>query len=163
MRCWLTWKPLPWPTGAPNTYIFKFQCISEGGWQPGPVPLPARSRAAEGHSGSLSPGYRAPSWGWGWVTGLQVGPAWWVPWIGRAGLWEAGDLPCCSATMARADSPWHGILGPGQGWGTQGHWVGIVRIGSALTEIPWTVYAPFWIQFLFGYICADTWEGQGSS
>lgn len=37
--------------------------------------------------GSPNPDHQAPPWGWGWVVGLRVGPAWQGPCQGRAGLW----------------------------------------------------------------------------
>jgi len=65
--------------------------------------------------GSPSPGCRAPPWD----GGPRVGPARRGPWPGRAGLWGAGERPCCSVAGAGADGPGGLRRGPvpGTGWG----------------------------------------------
>jgi len=53
------------------------------------------------------------------VVGLRGGPAQQGPWPGRAGLWGAGDRPCCGIAGAGADGPRGLTWGPGAwaGWG----------------------------------------------
>ena len=71
---------------------------------------PARSRAAGGTGAATAMVTRhllgdrdGPMLGWD--VGLQMDPAQQGPWLGRAGLWGAGDGPCCSIAGAGADSP----------------------------------------------------------
>ena len=47
----------------------------------------------------------------GWAVGPQVGPAWWSPWPGRAGLWGAGDWPCCGDAGTGTDGPREADMG----------------------------------------------------
>jgi len=56
-------------------------------------------------------------------VGPQVGLARQDPWPGRAGLWGAGDQPCCGVTGAGADGPGGLEWGPGlrAGCARQGH------------------------------------------
>ena len=49
----------------------------------------------------------------GWTKAWACGPSLGDPWAGRAGLWGAGDQPCCGITGAGADSPGGLRWGPG--------------------------------------------------
>ena len=69
--------------------------------------------------------------------GPQVGLAQWGPWLGRVGLWGAGDQPCCGITGAGADGPGgrNGVLGPGKVGGSPGGWAAAVRPLSVLRAL----------------------------
>lgn len=54
----------------------------------------------------------------GWDIGTWVGLAHLSPWLGMAGLWGAGDCPCCNAAGAGADGAGGLMGGPGQGGGS---------------------------------------------
>jgi len=78
-------------------------------WQPGPIPPPQPG------AGQLGGTMAAPELGVGHLPWDGLKPGWNLdtrvdsdrqgPWLGRAGLWGAGDRPCCSITGAGADSP----------------------------------------------------------
>lgn len=94
-------------------------------YQPRPVPLPQQGAAQDrGHQGQpqtqvLGTSMRMGT-GQGWAgCGPTRGPAWQGPWLGRAGMWGAGDGPSCKAAGTGADSPGgqHGVLSHGQCWG----------------------------------------------
>lgn len=54
--------------------------------------IPARSRAVRWHQDSHSCRHQAPPWGWN--RSLQIGPAQWGPWLGRAvGSWNQSCYP----------------------------------------------------------------------
>ena len=104
-------------------------------WQPGPVPFPSQEQlGVPGQPQPQAPG-TSPARGQprpGQVVGPWVGLARQGPWLGRAGLWGAGDQPCCSITGAGADGPREATQGPGPWaggesprgltWGSQGRW-----------------------------------------
>jgi len=72
----------------------------------------AHSTDPAGEQGS--PGHRIPPWGEGWEASLRAGPR-----PGRAGLWGAGERPCCTS-LGRDSWPQGGAGAPGApGWATE--------------------------------------------
>lgn len=75
-------------------------------WVDDEVGLIVRVPAGPGAMG-LPPGWlgrsrAAPAPGMGYIHGARM---WGHGWAGLAGLWGAGDWPCCSIPGTRADGP----------------------------------------------------------
>lgn len=105
-------------------------------WQPGPILLTQPAIGHPGVTGAAVGIKNLPQHRWRlwlhWDMGLHVRLAWWGPWLGRAGLWRAGDQPCCGIARPGADCP---------GGADMGSWA-VGRVEGALEERDRETQAP---------------------
>lgn len=81
-------------------------------------------------AGQLGGTRAAPAPGIGHLSGdgprldQDMVPAQWHPWVGKGGLWGAGEQPCCDTTGAGPNDLWGLTRGPGPWaeWGEPWGW-----------------------------------------